>query len=117
MGWSRPRRLRLVTKSFSRLARLVMMNRYHMVAGSRHSVRSRNDRKASTRYPGTTMGAPMPIRISGVTTKMITAAAVLDRSEAYHGLALGLETGLGVGDRGLVGACCSAIRPPHPVRD
>jgi hypothetical protein len=40
---------------------------------------------------------------------MITAAAVLDRSEAYHGLALGLETRPGVGDRGLVGACCSDI--------
>jgi hypothetical protein len=51
----------------------------------------------------------MPIRMSGVTTKMITAAAVLDRSEAYQGLALGLEIGLAVDGRGLVGARCSVI--------
>jgi hypothetical protein len=40
---------------------------------------------------------------------MITAAAVLDRREAYQGLALGLAVGLAVGDRGLVGTCCSVI--------
>jgi hypothetical protein len=50
----------------------------------------------------------MPIRISGVTTKIITAAAVLDRSVAYQGLALDLD-GSVLGDRGLVAACCSVI--------
>jgi hypothetical protein len=40
---------------------------------------------------------------------MITAAAVLDRSEAYQGRVLGLEAGLAVGDRGLVGTGCSVI--------
>src|SRR5829696_3711378 len=109
MGCSRPRRLRLVTKSFSRLARLVMMNRYHMVAGSRHSVSTRNERKVSTRYSGTTMGAPMLTRMSGVTTKITTAAAVLDRSEAYQGLALGLAVAPTVGDLGLVGVRGSVI--------
>ena len=51
----------------------------------------------------------MPIRMSGVTTKITTAAAVLDRSEAYQALALGLAAELAVGDRGLVGACCAVI--------
>src|SRR5215211_4396299 len=54
------------------------------------------------------MGAPMPTRMSGVRTKITTAAAVLDRSEAYQGLAF-LEVRLRVGDRGLAGADCAVI--------
>jgi hypothetical protein len=45
--------------------------------------------------------------MSGVTTEIITAAAVLDRSEAYQGL--GLEVELAVGDREVVDAGCSVI--------
>jgi hypothetical protein len=86
-----------------------MMNRYHMVAGSRQSVSTRNDRNASTRYSGITIGAPMPTSSSGVTTKITTAAVVVGRSEAYQGLLLSLEFGLLIGGRVVVAACCSVI--------
>jgi len=51
----------------------------------------------------------MLTRMSGVTTKITTAAAVLDRSEAYQGLALGLAVAPTVGDLGLVGVRGSVI--------
>jgi hypothetical protein len=85
------------------------MNRYHIAAGSRQSVSTRNERNASTRYSGTTMGAPMPSSSSGVMTKITTPAAVVVRNEAYQGLLLGLEFGPPIGGRVVVAACCSVI--------